>query len=492
MRTLTTTEIDGLFQNKDNWINFQNAVAETIRVVDFDFGEGLSKWIDFRFLREVHFIKCTFGNGALVNGGQFQKVIKFVECEFRGTFDIRNVTANSSCLAFEQCSFLGAVNINLSAIQRLELNSDFDSSLSVTISGLSRPDDFVGTSSAPRRFKGDTLFVGTFAFLQLPSSRFEGKLKLDNIACYESANFSASTFLDSVSALRANLIKGGNFQACTFHGDVSFKDMTVDGELSLASIMCEKNFDLSAAKETPLREIGLDSSVFCGGFDLSNRSMTRRTSFWKTEFRQPPSFHNAKLFPNTIFLDAQFPKHFPADRKLASESEAAYRSLRVACKTIEAHGDEQYFFAMEMRARRVAQDKAQLRALYAAYQTLSNYGQSVYRPLGWFLCVLLLSYLGFAAIQASVTKLAADKCECRLVFDASAALDIAGLTAAQAIPFVPIFKDWPANKTGILIKQSPAGTVAVYAWSVFTAIASILMLFFVGLGLRNQFRLKSS
>jgi hypothetical protein len=68
--------------------------------------------------------------------------------------------------------------------------------------------------------------------------------------------------------------------------------------------------------------------------------------------------------------------------------------------------------------------------------------------------------------------------------------DVVLYTAAQAFPFVPALKD--AGKKTIdeaTIGKPFLGLFASIA-AAFVSIASLLMLFLVGLGIRNQFKLK--
>lgn len=106
-----------------------------------------------------------------------------------------------------------------------------------------------------------------------------------------------------------------------------------------------------------------------------------RTSFDDSEFHCAPEFFGATLFPDTTFQKAKF-------LVFKGESEyAAYRELRhLSHNMLKSSQDESRFFAYEQRALANVQVKTKGKQfegyLSKLYGLASDYGQSIFRPLG--------------------------------------------------------------------------------------------------------------
>lgn len=314
------------------------------------------------------------------------------------------------------------------------------------------------------------------------------------------------------SALEGNV----NFRECKFEDDVKMFGIAATGTMDFTRATFKKGLDLSAssspAPQMPqMGEFNFERTTFMGKLDLSNRTLTRRTSFLRTRFNfnKPPYFHKTTLFPDTTFAEAEFSENLScevqtADQKMTAEdkranavnAENAYRSLRVACKAIEAHNDEQYFFTLEMRARQAAQQTWYMRGLYGAYGLFSNYGKSIFRPLAYFFVGVIISSLILLfinvhplTVQSNLQKAQAgsQKKSVEIVME-----DVTGesikFTLANAVPFIPAFKE---AKIFAPDRLTLIGNILLYIWIFSNALFSYAMWFLIGLGLRNQFRLKS-
>jgi hypothetical protein len=199
------------------------------------------------------------------------------------------------------------------------------------------------------------------------------------------------------------------------------------------------------------------------------------TSFKKAVFQIAPRFHNTDLHPGTTFSPAhEFPRLFP-DIK-STDAPEAYRTLKVAMLKHHALSEEQGFFRLEMRAAAERQT-AWRRAAYLLYEWSSDYGQSVRLPLVWFLS----STVGFGLIYSLLAQKGWGAWHPQLT----------ALTLYGAVPLAAALR-WTEISGQASEPLFPTGWPLLFA-QIFIVVQSILsavLLFLVGLGLRNMFKIR--
>ena len=138
---------------------------------------------------------------------------------------------------------------------------------------------------------------------------------------------------------------------------------------------------------------------------------------------------------------------------------------------LKKHEDELNFFAMEMAAQRVVDGKRSLRGLLnGIYGAVSDYGRSILRPT--------LAFFPFFALSAPVFEQSARVGEgCAPLTGAQAA----GVSLATFLSVLPGLKD--------TINYKCLSTLATFT-AGFNAVVGAALLFLIGLGLRNRFRMK--
>jgi hypothetical protein len=133
---------------------------------------------------------------------------------------------------------------------------------------------------------------------------------------------------------------------------------------------------------------------------------------------------------------------------------------------LKKHEDEQAFFAKELRARRETYPALSTnRSLNFFYELLSNYGQNVVKPLLWLLLLFALGTGLFVSLPVSrgVAHLSLDRA--------------AGLSFANIFSFL--------QKREMTSYSGPAQVIGAIE-----AIVGLMLLFLLGLALRNKFRMK--
>ncbi len=165
----------------------------------------------------------------------------------------------------------------------------------------------------------------------------------------------------------------------------------------------------------------------------------------------------------------------PSKNKFDAQQQVyRYERLKQEMERLKKHEDEQKVFRMELRARR--------RLLWASpfewflnwvYQWSSDYGNSFVRPLVW----LLIVFVAGTALFSRAPLYCGDSMRIPLA---------ARLSIANLLLFLP-------NKREILMDVNTAHCLSGAALQVVSTVQSLLgvvLLFLLGLALRNRFRMR--
>mgnify|MGYP001766919833 CR=1 FL=1 len=251
---------------------------------------------------------------------------------------------------------------------------------------------------------------------------------------------------------------------------------------------------LSGVKFSRKHRVDFSHATFKGKTTFLNAEMEGAKSFAHAVFeKHPPSFHGAKLNEGAAlhgvrWPDPPTPQTPPPEKDSAkardaiatAEAEAKeaaqqhvynYQRLKQIMEGLKKHEDELNFFAMEMAAQRVVDGKRSLRGLLnGIYGAVSDYGRSILRPT--------LAFFPFFALSAPVFEQSARVGEgCAPLTGAQAA----GVSLATFLSVLPGLKD--------TINYKCLSTLATFT-AGFNAVVGAALLFLIGLGLRNRFRMK--
>lgn len=151
--------------------------------------------------------------------------------------------------------------------------------------------------------------------------------------------------------------------------------------------------------------------------------------------------------------------------------------LKELAETNKHHALALSFHADEMRAKRWQGTTSALSSvLDLMFDTVCNYGQSIWRPFIFLLFSIVLFTLPYTALSDS-HKLATTFNPEMLVF-----------FAANSIPFLTSTRG--ARENGVTLFFDGQEMLAwVYATMMIQGVVSVILVFLIGLGLRNRFRL---
>jgi uncharacterized protein YjbI with pentapeptide repeats len=266
-------------------------------------------------------------------------------------------------------------------------------------------------------------------------------------ADFRSATFSGDTYFSS-----ATFSGDAYFSRATFSGYASFRSATFSGYAYFSRVTFSGYAYFSSA-------------TFGQAAIFTNSEFKAPTDFEDSRFLgEPPRFHQGKLHEDTVWHGVEWPAA-PTGRRKARRFTGAYERLKLEMDRLKKHEDELMFFAEEMKCRRVA--AGWFKGLpIAAYGWLCDYGRSYVMPLGWMVAV-------FGAGVPALWLLQPDLGWGKAV----------GLSAVNCLAGLGIRKDLMGK---VLDHLGPGALIVSGAQTV----AGLILLFLIGLGLRNRFRMK--
>jgi uncharacterized protein YjbI with pentapeptide repeats len=334
-------------------------------------------------------------------------------------------------------------------------------------------------------FAGDAFFLG---------ATFSGYADL------QGATFAGNAFLRGVTFSGYADIQGATFsgyadiQGATFSGTADIEGATFSSDANLSGATFSGDANFSGAKFSRTHQADFSYATFKGKTKFLNAELEGETSFANAVFEQhPPSFHGAKLNEGVAFHGVRWPdpptvpapptlplkddeaeqaqREFERAKETAQSHVYNYQRLKQLMEGLKKHEDELNFFAMEMAAQRVVDGKWSLRGiLNGLYGAVSDYGRSILRPA--------LAFFPFFAFSAPVFEQSARIGEgCAPLTGAQAA----GVSLATFLSVLPGLKDTINYKCLNSFATFTAG---------FNAVVGAVLLFLIGLALRNRFRMK--
>ncbi|WP_237754579.1 MULTISPECIES: pentapeptide repeat-containing protein [unclassified Leisingera] len=367
---------------------------------------------------------------------------------------------------------------------------------------------------------------GTVLLPEIPSPVRE--IDLSSIAFSATVHCDGMVFPREVSFRASNFGQEVGFDNCYFFGRAEFNDVVVKGEIRFWLTVFSNGCGFSGAKFEGFTFFGGTSfergahfayasffggvhffaSVFKEGADFSCARFKGdvkkdRVDFGKAEIRRYITFSRAEFFdiyPN--LGDASFPdsvtftarqKPTPADIEdfeyLHNTTFWPERTtqnpeiVRQTCATIRhllakqgLSEDEHFFFRREMHfAGKIG--SIWQRLPYLLFGLFSEYGYSILRPTLWLLGVWAL---GFAAFWGYFSGCCVP-----------APHDVIErpMGSAMALSFSNLFPLFGFGRT-FLLEELKALPAVLQFFSGVQSVASLPLLFFLGLGLRQRFRLR--
>lgn len=273
------------------------------------------------------------------------------------------------------------------------------------------------------------------------------------------ANFESATFSREAYFGLATFSESANFYSARFSGLAHFSSATFSDGANFESARFSGDANFKLAR-------------FSWTIDFINSEFTAKTIFAQAHFSlEVPDFRGAKLHEATEWHGVCWPSA-PQDKRTAQNQVYAYERLKQEMERLKKHEDEQFFFCKELRARR------ELVPFWTAawwfntlYAALSDYGQSTSKPLLW-LCGLFLLVSDVFVWVPEITGTSMT------------------LPQAASLSFASIFAIFPMPKGLMAPDVFDSLLCLAKIIVVVAAFFGTLLLFLLGVALRNRFRMR--
>ena len=317
---------------------------------------------------------------------------------------------------------------------------------------------------------------------------FESATFRDN-AYFRSANFSDWAYFRSanfsdMADFEAAIFRGlADFEAATFLGRAIFSGRMIFSEKAIFKAAIFRglaDFDSATFSRRAVFDSAtfsgkadFDSATFSGGANFSDGAFQGTTDFKNARFEEHvPKFFQRELHQDTVFTieDANWPD---ITSKNADDGKRAYTRLRQLMHELHKPDDAHFFFRQEMRC------KAELEGppdswVIGLYGLIAGFGYSVTRPACWLLGMWFVPALIYV-----------DAFDCTDRFGAE------HITEATpfGLSFTNLFAFFGLNRVFFGTVIGDFGPWLSFL-AGFQTVTGFILAFFLGLGLRNRFRLK--
>lgn len=408
-----------------------------------------------------------------LKGSRFQKDALFSECGFAKTVDLSGAEIAGGADFTGSCfiSDVHAENLKIGANLHLD-GAAVDGDLNmarvsvggpaglekITVKGdalfdhgrFGQPCDFSGSKFGDRASFSSTVFEGSVKFI---SSVFSDRCSFSLAKFFEGANYSGSGFSGVATFRAACFSSDADFTTATFYDRVDFGEAVFQG--------CSKNHTVESF--SPARFASTD---FKGPVDFS----------YATFVSSYPDFSGAVMPEKTTFSATS--KHWPARTNQNSEQ------AKDCCATIRhilakqgLPEDEHFFFRREMYFAGQIGSIWQ-RLPYLLFGLFSDYGYSMARPALW---LAGLWAFGFAAFWGYLAGCCVP-----------APLEVVTrpMGSAMGLSFSNLFPLFGFGRVFFGAEFMASLPPVLKLLAGFQTVASLPLLFFLGLGLRQRFRLR--
>lgn len=337
--------------------------------------------------------------------------------------------------------------------------------------------------------------------IDFSNTYFHNHIEFQKCFFRERANFSGSTFGGMANFSNAFFNHIAAFDDSTFFMFSIFDSARFDQFVDFKSSTFCSGGDFESTKF--LRQAGFGVATFNGSGLFNGAKFNQLADFHEAIFQKCAYFKGAKFQSTTNFFDAKFRTRVPAfhgaelfnetilslpdnhilnwpetprNQVEALEQKDAYNRLRLFMNQTLQTEAEQFFHRREMACKKALEGSFMF-AVYWLYGLLSNYGHSVGRPLVGLFANVGIGWLVFASV----------------FYATSDALNGASHASAFGVSLSNVFAFLGFGRVflGDFYKTMSAdyGMWLVFLSGVQTVLGFIL-LFLLGLGLRNRFRLR--
>ncbi|MCF6442652.1 hypothetical protein L1077_24830 [Pseudoalteromonas luteoviolacea] len=455
-------------EGKDAWNDYMEKTPEEVDFRGIDFSdEMLTKNYSEDARVEVLLSERTSITEVSFKGYIFPKKTSFHRAKFPGSLSIDKATFKDDCE-------LGEIEVSGSLVIG---STTFEESLRL---------DFA-------RIGGGALIKGSLftKALNCSGGRFSDYFEMRHCSVGRISSFQNSQF----SA-------GFEMTACTFHGAVNFRAMNVKGNFSAYHSLFKAALHYNRSRfhkdvlflncDFEKACVFFEKCYFESTFELklgeekrNFKELTFNGAHFKLDvnisallacvpdFRKTKTDHHFDVSGLKVQLNRKKNKGVILESASDPEDAERFCRLKEIADSNKNHDKALAFFAEEMRARRWNSISSFESILDGIYSFSSNYGQSVKRPI----VLLMFTIFLFAQFTCSYGER-----EARGKFESALVVSIATIT-----PFMAISRE--ARKSSLDKIFNNGVPERYYLYSYLYSFSAFILIFLVGLGLRNRFRI---
>ena len=476
------TSFEGtIFNGKCSFKNAKFSEYETKNLLQTNFSNaefyGTTDFSSVKFYTVANFSSVEFCNDVKFNDVKFKQNTSFRKTEFKGKTSFINTkflggtnqteNRDSNKEYFDSCAayFENATFENATFKQVLFQNVDIKGEANFQNSKFSSEVDFCKVN-----FEGDAIFNKATLSQRVifkENTKFNKEAHFNEAQFMETANFEGADFYNHAYFNKAIFNNTAMFNG-TFNGRAEFEGAKFKGVAFFSkSTFNQGAYFISASFEETAyyREV-----MFQFGADFSNIRTKAPLNFNKAIFETyPPNTFGTTLHEATSFLYVKWPK---AKKETADSHIQSYERLRIQAQSLGMVESRNIFIQKELECRAIVAEGID-KLLRNAYGLISKHGTSIGRPLlclcGLFFIILLIwiGYL-FPEFNEDLNR-----------------LDIFKYLSSKAIPFTKLHFV-PTEPLQESIKED---TLILWLSLFILSVASPILLFLAGLGLRSKFRM---
>jgi uncharacterized protein YjbI with pentapeptide repeats len=415
------------------------------------------------------------------SGSKFKKDASFIECGFCETVDLSKVEITGKA-DFSHSGFISDfVAKDMKVLgsfvaEKVFINGDLDLS-NVRVTG--------SATLNSMQIEGRTTAVNGI---------FKGKSDFDHCKFNDVADFEGAVFKGDIVFRSATFVNLTKFILADFHGDATFASSIFEKETIFRMTVFCNRADFTGVQFKGITDFSeskfhTKGTELLSGIRFTDAIFSKSTSFRQCLFAHSyPEFTNSDIYPVTDFSAEKkfWPSGITSPKKDARESCGIIRNLLAKKGLAE---DQHFFFRREMMF--TSHHETFLRRIpYQVYRCLSDYGDSIARPLLWILGVWILGFALLWGYFAGCQYLCLEYISVQSPYfmrPPTPKPEWNGLTAA-GLSFSNLF---PLYGFGGVFFKEVLETLppALKFVSGFQTVISLPLLFLLGLGLRQRFRL---
>ena len=294
---------------------------------------------------------------------------------------------------------------------------------------------------------------------------FSGNVDFSNVTFKGKVKFSGTIFPANVDFSNAVFRKDVNFSDALFLGDTNFQHTQFCGKVDFKRVKAKCYIDFGYTNFQNFADFSHIECDWVPNFRLC--SFNKKISlngfkFPKTPPEEQKKYQSGKL--NDQYTQQEYENLTEKDKLVKSDFPDRYRVLKLMAQNAGDQDTKLRAFASEMRAKRFTETTGVALIPNYLYEWLSNYGQSLLRPLIWF---SLLTYIFFLSYIAYLHKI-----------DSPSIYNALLLTLHTLLPF------------GSETARDMVMNYEIDLPIIFGKLLSFPLLFLFGLAVRNRFLMK--